>query len=120
MQREQAVKKLAAIKNLAEQGVGGEKETALQMYEKLKEKYGIAESEVTATAAQKEEQKKSGQLEFILWTVAQNLGEEQRLCQQCKESLNGKEECWHCSTLQNIKQLEKQFEELKQKAERGE
>ncbi len=115
IQREKILDKLGKIKQLAEKGVGGEKETALRMYEELKDKYGIAESEVTAAAVPEEAQKKSEQMEFILWTVAQNLGEEQRLCQQCKERLNRKEECRDCSTLQNIKQLEKQFEELSEK-----
>lgn len=36
MKREQAVKKMKALKKLAEKGVGGEKEGARRLYEKLK------------------------------------------------------------------------------------
>ena len=40
MTREQAAKKLKALKALAEKGVGGEKEGERRLYEKLKSKYG--------------------------------------------------------------------------------
>lgn len=48
MQKEKMIKKLAAVKALAENGVGGEKETASRMYEDLKAKYGITDEEVAA------------------------------------------------------------------------
>ena len=41
MTREQAAKKLKALKALAERGVGGERESALKLYHKLMEKYQI-------------------------------------------------------------------------------
>ena len=46
MTKEQVTKKLKALKALAEQGVGGEKEDARRLYEKLKNKYGISEKEL--------------------------------------------------------------------------
>ena len=46
MTKEQVVKKLKALKALAEQGVGGEKEGARRLYDKLKSKYGISEEEL--------------------------------------------------------------------------
>ena len=54
MTREQATKKLKALKTLAEKGVGGEKETALRMYEDLCRKYDISEDEAEAALAQLE------------------------------------------------------------------
>lgn len=46
MTRQQAAEKLKKIKALAERGVGGEKETAMRMYQELLEKYELEESEV--------------------------------------------------------------------------
>ena len=46
MTKEQVVKKLKALKALAEQGVGGERESALKLYHKLLEKYQIDEGEI--------------------------------------------------------------------------
>lgn len=42
---EKIQRRLAKIKRLAEQGIGGEKETAIRMYHELVEKYGITEVE---------------------------------------------------------------------------
>lgn len=44
MQKEKMIKKLAAVKALAERGEGGEKETAMWMYSELKRKYGITDA----------------------------------------------------------------------------
>lgn len=46
MDREAAAAKLKKIKELAERGVGGEKETAMKMYRKLLEKYELEEEEI--------------------------------------------------------------------------
>lgn len=46
MTKEQVTKKLKALKALTEQGVGGEKEDARRLYDKLKSKYGISEEEL--------------------------------------------------------------------------
>ena len=51
IQREKIAEKLKKIKALAERGEGGEKVTALQMYEALKDKYGISDEEVQQAAA---------------------------------------------------------------------
>lgn len=48
IQREKVLEKLGKIKALAERGVGGEKETALRMYEELCRKYEISEDEAEA------------------------------------------------------------------------
>ena len=45
IQREKVLDKLGKIKALAERGVGGEKETALRMYEEICRKYDISEDE---------------------------------------------------------------------------
>ena len=54
IQREKVLEKLGKIKALAERGVGGEKETALRMYEDLCRKYDISEDEAEAALAQLE------------------------------------------------------------------
>lgn len=46
MTREQAERKLKALKALAERGVGGEKDGALKAYQKLLKKYEISEEEL--------------------------------------------------------------------------
>ena len=51
IQREKIAEKLKKIKALAERGEGGEKVTALQMYEALKDKYSISDEEVQQAAA---------------------------------------------------------------------
>lgn len=48
IQREKVLEKLGKIKALAERGVGGEKETAMRMYEKLRQKYEISDDEAEA------------------------------------------------------------------------
>lgn len=50
MTREQAAEKLKKIKALAERGVGGEKETAMRMYEELKARYEIEDEETVIDA----------------------------------------------------------------------
>lgn len=51
IQREKVIAKLAKIQALAERGEGGEKVTALQMYEALKDKYSISDEEVQQAVA---------------------------------------------------------------------
>lgn len=115
MQKEAMIKKLAAVKALAEKGVGGEKETASRMYEELKAKYGITDEAVAAvkepTAA--EVKQEFSDIAFVLWVLTNNLAEEKELCRDCLES------CRECSTYANIKDLEKQYEELTRQFESG-
>lgn len=47
MTKEQVAEKLKKLKNLAERGVDGEKETALRLYEELKEKYSIEDQDLS-------------------------------------------------------------------------
>lgn len=47
IQHDKIKAKLAKIKALAERGVGGEKETAMRMYEELKARYEIEDEEIT-------------------------------------------------------------------------
>lgn len=46
VQRDRIAEKLKKIKALAERGVGGEKETAIRMYEELKARYDIEDEEI--------------------------------------------------------------------------
>lgn len=50
IQREKIAEKLKKIKALAERGVGGEKETAMRMYEELKARYEIEDEEIMTDA----------------------------------------------------------------------
>ena len=50
IQREKVAEKLKKIKALAERGVGGEKETAMRMYEDLKARYEIEDEEIMLDA----------------------------------------------------------------------
>lgn len=46
MKKENIKERLKKLKVLAERGIGGEKETALQMYEELKNKYNFSDEEI--------------------------------------------------------------------------
>ena len=50
IQHDKIKAKLVKIKALAERGVGGERQTAQQMYEALKRRYGITDEEVNRAA----------------------------------------------------------------------
>lgn len=115
LQKEKMIKKLAAVKALAENGVGGEKETASRMYEDLKEKYGITDEEVAAVKEQTaaEAKQEFSSIAFTLWVLTNNLAEEREFCRECLE------ECSDCSTYENIKDLERQYEELTRQFESG-
>lgn len=115
MHKKKMIKKLAAVKALAENGVGGEKETASRMYEDLKEKYGITDEEVAAVKEQTaaEVKQEFSDIAFVLWVLTNNLAEEKEFCRECMES------CHNCSTYENIKDLEKQYGELIRQFENG-
>lgn len=121
MQKEAMVKKLAAVKALAENGVGGEKETASMMYEDLKTKYGITDGEVAAVKkpAAAEVKKEFSDIAFALWVLANNLNDEMKICWNCPDRNNPHEICAGCATNDNIKDLKAQHEELTAKFERG-
>ena len=112
--------KLAKLKALAENGVGGEKETAQRMYEDLKAKYSITDEAVAAiakpTAAEVKQELSS--ISFALWVLANNLAEEVEMCNRCPYP-QGSSSCDGCATIENRKDIEKQYEELKPQFERG-
>lgn len=111
MNRDQAVKKLKALKELAERGVGGEKEGARLMYEKLKSKYGISEEEVQQ---EKPEKPFDGDTLFQAATAATMLKAEQEECDACPGHY-GQKECEDCGTYENIQRLCLQLETLSRK-----
>ena len=53
IQREKIAAKLKKIKALAERGVGGEKETAMRMYEDLKARYELEDEEIMLDAVRR-------------------------------------------------------------------
>lgn len=115
------VKKLAAVKELSEKGVGGEKETAHRMYEELKAKYGITDGEVAAVkepAAAEVREEFSG-IAFAMWVLTNNLDDEMKICRDCPDRDNPPAICAGCSTDDNIKDLKAQYEELKTRFENG-
>lgn len=121
MRKEAMIKKLAAVKALAEKGVGGEKETARRMYEDLKAKYGITDGEVAAVKepAAAEVKKEFSDIAFAMWVLASNLDEEMRICWDYCPYSDKKEMCAECATNANIKDLKAQYEELTAQFERG-
>ena len=121
MQKEAMIKKLAAVKALAENGVGGEKETARRMYKDLKEKYGITDGEVAAVKepAAAEVKKEFSDIAFAMWVLASNLDEEIRICWDYCPYSDKKEMCAGCATNENIKDLKAQYGELTAQFERG-
>ena len=107
MTKEQAERKLKALKALAERGIGGEKETAKRLYEELKKKYGV------------QEEKKQPSTEvsmFYAGVVSWLLQEELENCNECPYQ-NGQEICEQCGTYENIKEICRRIEVAKQ--ERG-
>lgn len=111
MTREQATKKLKALKALAEQGVGGEKEGARRLYEKLKNKYGIEEEELQQEPKEPQEKQFDGDTLFQAATAATMLKAEQEECEECPGHY-GQEECEECGTYENIQRLCLQLERL--------
>lgn len=115
MTREQATKKLKALKALAEKGVGGEKEGARRLYERLKSKYGISEEELQQQGQQEPKEKQfDGDTLFQAATVATMLKAEQEECDACPGHY-GQEECESCGTYENIQRLCLQLETLSRK-----
>ena len=78
MTQEQAKKKLKAMKALAEKGVGGEKEGARRLYEKLKAKYGISEEELQERRQEPQEKPFDGDTMFQAATAVTMLKAEQQ------------------------------------------
>ena len=111
MTREQATKKLKALKELAEKGVGGEKEGARRLYEKLKNKYGISEEELREEPKDPQEKQFDGDTLFQAATAEIMLKAEQEECDACPGHY-GQEECESCGTYENIKRLCLQLEKL--------
>ena len=111
MTREQATKKLKALKELAEKGVGGEKEGARRLYEKLKNKYGISEEELRQEPKDPQEKQFDGDTLFQAATAEIMLKAEQEECDACPGHY-GQEECESCGTYENIQRLCLQLEKL--------
>lgn len=116
MTREQVAKKLKALKALAEQGVGDEKEGARRLYEKLKSKYGISEEELQQEPQEAQEKKFDGDTLFRAATAATMLKAEQEECDACPGHY-GQEECESCGTCENIQRLCLQLERLSRQRE---
>ena len=121
--RKKIIAKLAKIQALAERGEGGEKVTALQMYEALKDKYGISDEEVQQAAAvpvdiTQIDLKQYWGIVFSMGIIANNLQDELDFCNECPHT-HTEEDCGECSTHQNIKGLQLQYEEMKRRLEKA-
>lgn len=110
MTKEQAGRKLKALKALAERGVGGEKETAQRLYEELKRKYGAEEeTEREATGSDSAiSMFYMGMMDFTLYQELEN-------CNECPYQ-NGQEICEQCGTYANIKEICRRIEEAKRES----
>ena len=105
--RKKIIAKLIKIKALAERGVGGEQATAQLMYDTLKKRYGITDEEVSRAAGgtvdiTEIDLKQCWGLAFALGVIANN---------------TRTEDCAGCGTSENIKDLQIQYETMKQKLE---
>lgn len=118
--RKKIIAKLIKIKALAERGVGGEQATAQLMYDTLKKRYGITDEEVSRAAGgtvdiTEIDLKQCWGLAFALGVIANNLQDEMELCTICPHTHT--EDCAGCGTHENIKDLQIQYETMKQKLE---
>ena len=118
--RKKIIAKLIKIKALAERGVGGEQATAQLMYDTLKKRYGITDEEVSRAAGgtvdiTEIDLKQCWGLAFALGVIANNLQDEMELCTVCPHTHT--EDCAGCGTSENIKDLQIQYETMKQKLE---
>jgi len=111
MTKEQAARKLKALKALAERGVGGEKETAKRLYEELKKKYDVQEE-----AARGETDSDCVISMFYMSMMGFALQQELENCNECPYQ-NGQEVCEQCGTYENIKKICRRMEKARQ--ERG-
>jgi len=111
MTKEQAERKLKALKALSERGVGGEKETAKRLYEELKKKYGAEEE-----TAREEAGSDTVISMFYMGMMGFTLQQELENCNECPYQ-NGQEICEQCGTYENIKEICRRMEEARQ--ERG-
>lgn len=118
MTRDQAIKKLKALKELAQRGVGGEKEGARRLYEKLKSKYGISEEELKEQQQDPQEKQFDGDTLFQAATTATMLKAEQEECDACPGHY-GQAECKECGTYQNIQRLCGRLERLSRQRKGG-
>ena len=121
--KQKITEKMAKIKALAERGVGGEKTTALQMYEALKNKYGITDEEVQQSTVNpqdlsKIDLKQFWGITFSMSVIASNLQEENDICAACPHTWND-EQCENCGTYWNIKDLQLEFETMQKRLERA-
>ena len=103
--RQKIIEKLVKIKALAERGVGGEQQTAQQMYEALKKRYGITDEEVNRAAVPVDisgiDLKKFWGISFRMALIVYSLNEEQKTCEMCRQVLLQEPECETCSTYKN-------------------
>lgn len=116
IQREKVIAKLVKIKALAERGIGGEQQTAQQMYEALKRRYGITDEEVNRAAVPVDineiDLKQYWGIAFQLAAVASTLREESEICNRCPHEW-GSTTCYEeCSTFYNIRDLQTDFETI--------
>ncbi len=118
MTREQAADKLKKLKTLAEKGVSGEKESAQQLYEKLKSKYEISEEELQQEPQNPQEKQLDGDTLFQAAIAVTMLKEEQAECDTCPGHY-GQKECESCGTYENIQKLSLQLEELSRKGKKN-
>ena len=122
-EKQKIIEKLAKIKALAERGVGGEKTTALQMYEALKKKYGVSDEEVQQAAARpldlsEIDLKQFWGIAFSISVIVTNLQEEMEFCNSCPYT-HTEEDCGECGTRANIKGLQLQYEEMQRRLEKA-
>lgn len=111
--RQKIIEKLVKIKALAERGVGGEQQTAQQMYEALKKRYGITDEEVNRAAVPVDisgiDLKKFWGISFRMALIVYSLNEEQKTCEMCRQVLLQEPECETCSPYRGDTKRNKEY-----------
>lgn len=121
MDKEKAIEKIAKVKQLAEKGVGGEKEDAKRLCKELIKKYGITMEDVKAFEQGEADEIARSKADIIglsiaLGIIANCLEDERTECEMCGRY--GSEYCKECPTQKNIEDLCLQYETLKRKLEK--
>lgn len=114
--KKKVIAKMVKIKALAERGIGGEQQTAQQMYEALKRRYGITDEEVNRAAVPVDINRIDLQqywgIAFQLVSVARTLQEENEICSKCPHECGSTICHEECSTFFNIRDLQMDFEAI--------
>jgi hypothetical protein len=123
-ERKNILDKLEKIKNLAERGIGGERETAIKMYEELRKKYEISPEEIAEqNLCERWFQYDTDMEEFLLLQIFYKVTGDRSYYKHSGIHSYKKERCLVCSEIEAVEiqllfnfyseELKKEFETFK-------